>query len=94
MAATSMPDLDPYWMPFTGNRAFKKDPRLMSQAQGVYYTTHDGHKILDGISGLWCCNAGHCHPKIVEAIQRQAADLDYALAFPITVCATRVSGRD
>ena len=65
-------DLSSYWMPFTGNRAFKNEPRLMKSAQGLYYTTVDDRQIMDGMSGLWCCNAGHCHPHIVEAI-RQAA---------------------
>jgi beta-alanine--pyruvate transaminase len=79
MAATQ--NLEPYWMPFTGNRYFKSHPMMMASAEGMYYTTTEGHKILDGISGLWCCNAGHCHPKIVTAIQTQAASLDYATAF-------------
>jgi beta-alanine--pyruvate transaminase len=79
MAATQ--NLEPYWMPFTGNRYFKSHPMMMASAEGMYYTTTEGHKILDGISGLWCCNAGHCHPKIVTAIQKQAASLDYATAF-------------
>ncbi len=80
-APVPLPDLDPLWMPFTANRQFKKDPRLLVAAQGMYYTTHDGRRILDGIAGLWCCNAGHCHPKIVEAVREQAARLDYATAF-------------
>lgn len=68
-------------MPFTGNRSFKAQPRLMASAEGMYFTTTKGEKILDGIAGLWCCNAGHCHPKIVAAIQQQAATLDYSTAF-------------
>ncbi len=79
-----LPDLQSYWMPFTGNRNFKKHPRLISRASGVHCWTHDGHKLLDSIAGLWCCNAGHCHPKIVEAIQKQAAVLDYATAFQMS----------
>ncbi len=55
-------NLEPYWMPFTGNRFFKANPLLMESAEGMYFTTTDGKKILDGIAGLWCCNAGHCHP--------------------------------
>ena len=78
-----LPNLDAYWMPFTGNRYFKKNPRMFKQASGMFYTSYDDEKILDGISGLWCCNAGHCHPKIVEAVQKQAATLDYATAFQI-----------
>ncbi len=73
--------LDAYWMPFTGNRAFKKSPRMIERAEGMYFFTPDGRKVLDAIAGLWCVNAGHCHPKIVAAIQQQAATLDYATAF-------------
>ena len=76
-------NLEPYWMPFTGNRFFKANPLLMESAEGMYFTTTDGKKILDGIAGLWCCNAGHCHPKIVAAIQAQVAKLDYATAFQL-----------
>ena len=78
-----LPNLDAYWMPFTGNRYFKKNPRMFKRASGMFYTSYDDEKILDGISGLWCCNAGHCHPKIVEAVQKQAATLDYATAFQL-----------
>jgi beta-alanine--pyruvate transaminase len=77
----AVPRLDALWMPFTANRQFKKDPRLLVGAQGMYYTSHDGRRILDGIAGLWCCNAGHCHPRIVEAVREQAGILDYATAF-------------
>jgi beta-alanine--pyruvate transaminase len=73
--------LEPYWMPFTANRQYKAAPRLLVAAEGMYYTSHDGRKILDGTAGLWCCNAGHGRKPIVEAIQRQAATLDYAPAF-------------
>ena len=78
-----LPDLQAYWMPFTGNRFFKQNPRLITRAEGAYVWTHDGKKVLDSIAGLWCCNAGHCHPKIVEAIQHQAETLDYATAFQL-----------
>jgi beta-alanine--pyruvate transaminase len=74
-------DLNAFWMPFTANRQFKKAPRLFASAKDMHYTTVDGRKVLDGTSGLWCVNAGHCRPKIVEAIQQQAAELDYAPAF-------------
>ena len=76
-------DLDPYWLPFTANRAFKSKPRLVVSASGTRYRTDDGRELLDGMSGLWCCNAGHSHPRIVEAIRRQAAELDYATAFQV-----------
>ena len=74
-------NLDAYWMPFTANRAYKAKARLLRSASGMYYQTDDGRELLDAISGLWCCNAGHCHPRIAAAIARQAAELDYALAF-------------
>ena len=73
--------LEAYWMPFTANRQFKAKPRMMAKAEGMYYTTHDGREILDGFAGLWCCNAGHCRKPIVEAIQKQAATMDYSPAF-------------
>ncbi|MGH8595795.1 MAG: aspartate aminotransferase family protein [Gammaproteobacteria bacterium] len=68
-------------MPFTHNRLFKKQPRTVMQAEGMYYTTRDGQRILDGLSGLWCSNAGHRHPKIIEAVKRQLDILDYAPPF-------------
>ncbi|WP_103333218.1 aspartate aminotransferase family protein [Pseudotabrizicola formosa] len=74
-------DLNAFWMPFTANRQFKKNPRMFVAAKDMHYTTSDGRQVLDGTAGLWCCNAGHCRPKITEAIQRQAAELDYAPAF-------------
>ncbi len=81
--ATDLPDLEAYWMPFTGNRFFKKNPRLITRAEGMYCYTHDDKKLLDAVAGLWCCNAGHCHPRIVEAIKRQAETLDYSMAFQL-----------
>ena len=75
------PDLQSYWMPFTPNRYFKQHPLLLESAAGMYYTTRDGQKILDGIAGLWCVNAGHCHPRIVAAVREQVGKLDYATAF-------------
>jgi beta-alanine--pyruvate transaminase len=74
-------DLDSYWMPFTANRQFKSSPRLFVKAEAMYYWTADGRKVLDGFAGLWCCNAGHCRKPITEAIQKQAATMDYAPAF-------------
>ncbi|MEX0852360.1 MAG: aminotransferase class III-fold pyridoxal phosphate-dependent enzyme, partial [Bauldia sp.] len=74
-------NLEAFWMPFTANRQFKKAPRLFVGAAGMYYRTHDGRKVLDGTAGLWCVNAGHGRPRIVEAIARQAKELDYAPAF-------------
>jgi adenosylmethionine-8-amino-7-oxononanoate aminotransferase len=66
-------DLQAYWMPFTGNRQFKAQPRLVVGA--------DRRQLLDGIAGLWCCNAGHNRPRIVQAIVKQAGELDYSPSF-------------
>jgi beta-alanine--pyruvate transaminase len=80
-AHTAPNDLSAFWMPFTANRQFKANPRMFVAADGMYYKTSDGRDVLDGTAGLWCCNAGHNSPRIVEAIQKQAAELDYAPAF-------------
>jgi beta-alanine--pyruvate transaminase len=82
MAAAGQ-NLEPYWMPFTGNRYFKSHPLMVESASGMYYRSSDGREILDAISGLWCCNAGHAHPRITEAIREQAGRLDYATAFQL-----------
>ncbi|SON55004.1 Omega-amino acid-pyruvate aminotransferase [Hartmannibacter diazotrophicus] len=74
-------NLDSFWMPFTANRQFKQDPRMLVSAKGMYYKNAEGRQILDGTAGLWCVNAGHARPKIVEAIATQAGELDYAPAF-------------
>ncbi len=74
-------DLNAFWMPFTANRQFKKAPRMFVAADRMHYTTSDGRQVLDGTAGLWCCNAGHARPRIVQAIAAQAAELDYAPAF-------------
>jgi len=81
MAETRPNDLDSYWMPFTANRQFKAKPRLMASAEGMYYRSTDGRKILDGTAGLWCVNAGHGRREIADAVQRQVLTLDYAPAF-------------
>jgi beta-alanine--pyruvate transaminase len=82
MAEMARPnDLDSYWMPFTANRQFKAKPRLMASADGMYYRSTDGRKILDGTAGLWCVNAGHGRREIAEAVQQQLVTLDYAPAF-------------
>ena len=70
-----------FWMPFTANRQFKKSPRLLARAEGMYYWTAEGRQILDGQSGLWCVNAGHCRPKIVEAVRKQVGVMDFAPTF-------------
>ncbi|MGI9461428.1 MAG: aspartate aminotransferase family protein [Alphaproteobacteria bacterium] len=74
-------DLEAFWMPFTANRQFKQKPRLFVSAEGMYYKTDDNRSVLDATAGLWCVNAGHCRPKIVEAVQQQVATLDYAPTF-------------
>lgn len=74
-------DLESFWMPFTANRQFKQTPRMFVAADGMYYTTDDGRKVLDGTAGLWCVNAGHKRPRIVEAIQKQVEELDFAPTF-------------
>jgi beta-alanine--pyruvate transaminase len=73
--------LDAFWMPFTANRQFKQAPRLLARSEGMHYWTPEGRQILDGTAGLWCVNAGHARPKIVQAIQKQAAELDFAPTF-------------
>ncbi len=81
-AAISAPEHnDAFWMPFTANRQFKKAPRLLASAAGMHYKAVDGRTILDGTAGLWCCNAGHSRPGIVQAIADQAATLDFAPTF-------------
>ena len=70
-----------YWMPYTDNKWFKSNPKLLESAKGMYYTTSKGEKILDGVAGLWCVNAGHCRSKIVEAVKSQVGKMDYGLSF-------------
>ena len=76
--------LDAYWMPFTPNRDFKQKPRIITAASGHHYTTDNGEQVYDMFAGLWTCGVGHCHPKIVEAVQKQVARLDYAMAFQLS----------
>ena len=74
-------NLQAYWMPFTANRQFKEAPRMLVGAKGMYYTTDEGKKVLDGCAGMWCVNAGHGREQITEAIRFQAGQMDYATAF-------------
>ena len=74
-------DFEPFWMPYTANRQFKANPRLLVSARDMHYVAADGRRILDATAGLWCCNAGHARPRIVEAVQKQVVELDYAPAF-------------
>jgi len=74
-------DLFAYWMPFTPNRQFKANPRLLVAAEGMHYTSSDGRQILDGTAGLWCVNAGHGRREITKAVERQMDTMDYAPGF-------------
>ena len=78
------PDLSAYWMPFTANRQFKADPRLLVSAKGMYYRTADGRDVLDGSAGLWCVNAGHGRTEIASAVERQLMTLDFAPSFQMS----------
>jgi beta-alanine--pyruvate transaminase len=73
--------LDSFWMPFTANRQFKETPRLLASAEGMYYTSVDGRKVIDGSAGLWCVNAGHGRKQIAAAVERQLLTLDFAPSF-------------
>lgn len=77
----SQAQLDAHWMAYTGNREFKKDPRIIVSAKGNYYTDANGRQIFDGLSGLWTCGAGHCRSEISEAVSKQVNNLDYSPAF-------------
>jgi beta-alanine--pyruvate transaminase len=74
-------DMDAFWMPFSANRQFKAHPRLLASASGMFYRSVDGREILDGTGGLWCVNAGHTRPRIVEAVKKQIETLDFAPTF-------------
>ena len=78
---TNPNNLESFWMPFTANRQFKANPRMFVGAKDMHYTTAEGRQVLDGTAGLWCCNAGHNRAPVVEAIQKQAGEMDYAPAF-------------
>ncbi len=80
-AGLSQDQLDAYWMPFTANRQFKRDPRMLVAADGHYYTDAEGRRIFDGLCGLWTCGLGHAHPAITAAISQQVTTLDYSPAF-------------
>ena len=83
--ATHAPaSMDAFWMPFTANKQFKASPRLLASASGMYYKTVEGREILDATAGLWCCNAGHSRPRIVEAVKTQIETLDFAPNFSMS----------
>jgi beta-alanine--pyruvate transaminase len=79
--AQGHPELDAFWMPYTANRQFKANPRLLARAQGMSYWTHDGREILDGVAGLWCVNAGHGRREITEAVTKQLETMEFAPTF-------------
>jgi beta-alanine--pyruvate transaminase len=81
MTTTPRADLEAFWMPFTANRQFKSHPRLLVRAEGMHYWTDDGRKVLDGVAGLWCVNAGHGRKEITEAVSKQLATMEYAPPF-------------
>jgi beta-alanine--pyruvate transaminase len=76
--------MEPFWLPMTPNRQFKSKPRIFVGAEGMHYVTDDNRRILDGMAGLWCVNAGHAQRRIVEAIQAQAAKLDFVSSFQMS----------
>tara|TARA_R110002096_G_scaffold6409_1_gene29669 strand:- start:31253 stop:32575 length:1323 start_codon:yes stop_codon:yes gene_type:complete len=82
--STTKTDLDAYWLPYTANRDFKSKPRVIRAASGHHYTAQDGTQLYDTFSGLWTSGVGHCHPKIVAAVQQQVAELDYCMSFQVT----------
>ena len=71
-------NLEEFWMPFTANQQFKASPRIITKAKGMYYHSDDGNQILDGTSGLWCCNAGHGRKEITEAVKLQIEHMEFA----------------
>jgi beta-alanine--pyruvate transaminase len=81
MSTTERADLEAFWMPFTANRQFKAQPRLLARAEGMHYWSDDGRKVLDGVAGLWCVNAGHGRKEITEAVSKQLATMEYAPPF-------------
>jgi beta-alanine--pyruvate transaminase len=80
-SAASRDDLEAFWMPFTANRQFKNQPRMLARAEGMHYWTPDGRKVLDGCAGLWCVNAGHGRKEITAAVTEQMTTMDYAPPF-------------
>ena len=79
--ALAQGDLDAFWMPFTANRQFKANPRLLTRAEGMHYWTTDGRQVIDAVAGLWCVNAGHGRREISEAVARQLNTMEFAPAF-------------
>jgi beta-alanine--pyruvate transaminase len=80
-AGVTKEQFDAHWMPFSGNREFKKNPRMIVSAEGSYITAADGRKVFDGLSGLWTTGLGHCRPEISKAITEQTSTLDFFSGF-------------
>ena len=87
MSTVTKTDLSEYWMPFSNNRGLKGNPKfaskLLHRAKGVHYYLEDGTELLDGMSGLWCVNAGHGQEHIINAVKNQLDKLDYASCFNV-----------
>src|SRR5271154_2238105 len=79
--APGHPELDAFWMPYTANRQFKANPRLLARAKGMHYWTQDGREVLDGVAGLWCVNAGHGRTEIADAVAKQLTTMEFAPTF-------------
>src|ERR1700679_221257 len=79
--ALSPTDLDAFWMPFTANRQFKANPRLLVRAEGMFYWTADGREVIDAVAGLWCVNAGHSRREIADAVALQLNTMEFAPTF-------------
>ena len=80
-SAEVLGELDPFWMPFSPNKEFKKEPRMIVRGEGMYVYAPDGRALIDASSGLFCVAAGHCRPEIAEAVYLQLKTLDYAGSF-------------
>jgi len=76
-----MADLERYWLPFTPNRSFKKEPQILVRAEGMYFWNQRGERLLDACSGLFCCALGHGRREILDAITAQYQTLDFAPPF-------------
>ena len=79
--AASGGDLQSFWMPFSPNKEFKREPRLFARGQGMFLYTPEGRELIDASAGLFCVAAGHCRPEIAEAVHRQLQTLDFAPTF-------------
>jgi beta-alanine--pyruvate transaminase len=83
MSTATGNSLENHWLPFTSNRDFKADPRLMVKAEGVYYWNHKGGRLIDGSAGLFCSAAGHGRKEIAEAVYKSMLELDYTPHFQL-----------